>query len=100
KLLARMSGCRFQRHRARCTRTNIFGKRAGSSAEHFITGFKLRDVFAHDFDRSSKIDAQSGVLWFSQSDAHCANDVRRALDIMPVERINRSRANSHQELTV
>src|SRR4029453_19338649 len=88
----------FQRQRARRARTYIFGKGAASSAEHFIAGLKLCDVLAHRFDRSCVIDAQSGVLWFSQSDAHCAHDVRCALDVMPVERINGSRVNSYQEL--
>src|SRR5258707_478121 len=50
--------------------------------------------------RKPKVNAQSCVLGFAQPDAHCAHDLPRAFDEMPVIRIHRSPANSDQDLII
>src|SRR4029453_12569480 len=70
---------RFQRQRARRTRTNIFGKRAASSAEHFITGFKLRDVLAHGFVLSI-VDSRNYLTQSLQPTAALREEARRAAE--------------------
>src|SRR6266542_6764933 len=91
---------RFERNCSVCARTYVLGEGPGFPAEHFITWFELRDVFADGFNCSCKVNTQPRVLWFSQSNPHHAHDLGRAFNEMPVEWIHRSCANSNQELIV
>src|SRR5437667_1911945 len=75
-------------------------ERAVCSAEYFVAGFVLRNVLADGFDGSGKINAQTYVFWFAQSTDHRADEVWRALNEVPVVRINRNCANLYQDLVV
>ena len=57
---------------ARSARGHVFGKGTISPTKYLITDFELRHAFADCFNRSSKIDAESCLLWFAQAAAHCA----------------------------
>jgi hypothetical protein len=76
------------------------GKCSVSSPKHFIARFELRDVLADGFNRSSKINAKTYIFWFTQPYAKSAHDIWRALNEMPVIRIDRHRANLHQDLII
>src|SRR5947207_1476121 len=76
---------RLERDGSICARTNIFGKGPVSATEYLITRFELGDVFANCFNRSGKINAESNVLGLAQPDPHCAHDLGRAFDEVPVK---------------
>src|SRR5207237_9045855 len=54
--------CRFERYGSVCARTNVLGKSPVSATEHLVTWFELGDILPDRFNRSGKINAQSGVL--------------------------------------
>src|SRR5262249_23910865 len=92
---------RLQCHRSRRARTNILGESTATSPEHFITWFELSYVLTDCFNCASEIDTETGVFRFAQTDAtNRANHVRSSLHKVPVVRINRSRANSYQDLVI
>ena len=80
--------------------TYILGKSAASPTEYFITWFVLGDILADRFNCPGKINTQSCVFWFAQTNTHCAHDFGRAFDKVPIVWINRSCANSDQDLIV
>src|SRR5438045_5102389 len=77
--------CRLERDGSICARANIFSKGPVSATEYLITRFELGDVFANCFNGSGKINAESNVLGLAQPDPHCAHDLGRAFDEVPVE---------------
>ena len=94
---------RFERDGSTRARANVIGEGPALAAEDFVARFELSGrcrIFADRFDRSRKINAYSCVLWFAQPDAHCAHDLGRAFDEVPVIGIDRRRANSDQDLIV
>src|SRR5205823_7790382 len=92
--------CRLERDGSICARANIFSKGPVSATEYLITRFELGDVFANCFNGSGKINAESNVLGLAQPDPHCAHDLGRAFDEVPVEWVDCSRADSHQAVIV
>ena len=77
----------------------VLGKRAEFPAEHFVTGLEPRDVPADRLDGSRKVDAQPRVLWFPEAGVH-AHQVRGALQVVPVKRIDGRRVHLDQDFIV
>src|SRR5205823_8787174 len=91
---------RFQRDCSSGPRTNVFRKGSAPSAEDFVAWFELRYILPDGFNCPGKVDTQPCVLWFAQTNTHCAHDFGRAFDEVPVVRIDGSRPYLYQDLIV
>src|SRR4030095_13308176 len=98
--LLKREASRLWRHRPHGTSADIFGKRAVSSAEHFVARLALRHILSARLNGAGKINAKTYLFWFTQPDAHRAHDIWRALNEMPVVRVDRHRVNLDQNLVI
>src|SRR6267143_4430769 len=76
--------CWLDRDSSIRARTDILGKGSTSPAKHLVAWFELRHILANRFNRPCKINAQSCVLRFSQSNPHHTHDLGRAFNEVPV----------------
>ena len=79
--------------------SDVLGEGAASAAEHLIPRSKPLHVPADRFDRPCKIDAHSCGRRCADAGIQ-AHDVRRSPHVVPVERIDRGRANPDQDFIV
>ena len=79
--------------------TRIFGEGSPARAEHVVAWFEPGDVSAHLFHLAGHIDAELWRPWGSQSDAD-AKEVGHSPHEMPVQWVDRSRANLDQDFIV
>ena len=97
----RLLECHISRleRKNRLTRAHVFSKSTAAPAKHIVASLKILYIFPDSLYSARHIHPESHVLRLTQP-SHEANAIRRASNEMPIQRIQRGRADLDQNFIV